>query len=175
MSLRWTAWQPYRLSHIAQKGGHGHGDSQRSSNTRKAYTNGSIQCQYFLYQLLWTTYGPQKIQKSSKAFCINLLYSPKDKSLKCLRKKWKLGELKISGFFESVILIFFSSSPWKSVNIYRVVRMGWNSDDYPDFQPKTTPAERYATQCIYQLPCRLRQQSCAQCIFKEDIGKSCFF
>ena len=27
--------------------------------------------------------------------------------------------------------------------------MGPNFDDYPSFQPKTTPAQRYATQCTY--------------------------
>ena len=27
--------------------------------------------------------------------------------------------------------------------------MGGNFDDYPGFQPKTTPAQRYATQCTY--------------------------
>ena len=26
---------------------------------------------------------------------------------------------------------------------------GSNFDDYPGFQPKTTPAQRYATQCTY--------------------------
>ena len=27
--------------------------------------------------------------------------------------------------------------------------MGRNFDDYPNFQPQTTPAQRYATQCIF--------------------------
>ena len=35
---------------------------------------------------------------------------------------------------------FFASSPWKSVNIYRVARIFRNFDDYPGFQSKTTPA-----------------------------------
>ena len=45
-------------------------------------------------------------------------------------------ELRISVLFESAILIFFASSPWKLVNIYRLARMGRNFDDYPGFQPK---------------------------------------
>ena len=36
--------------------------------------------------------------------------------------------------------IFFASSQWKSVNIYRIARIFRNFDDYPGFQPKTTPA-----------------------------------
>ena len=46
---------------------------------------------------------------------------------------WIGGFGKLS-FFES------ASSSWKSVNIYRVARMGRNVDYYPSFQPKTTPA-----------------------------------
>ena len=44
-------------------------------------------------------------------------------------------------FFESAILIFFfqkknfffASFLWKLVNIYRITRIFWNFDDYPDF------------------------------------------
>ena len=54
------------------------------------------------------------------------------------------------GRFESFFTkkkCFFASSQWKSVNIYRIARVDPNLDDYPGFQPKTTPASRYATQC----------------------------
>ena len=49
--------------------------------------------------------------------------------------------------FESAISIFFALSPWKSVNIYRLARMGRNFDDYPGFQPKTTFLCYYAHNC----------------------------
>ena len=32
---------------------------------------------------------------------------------------------------------------------YTVEEMGQTFDDYPGFQPKTTPAQRFATQCTY--------------------------
>ena len=37
----------------------------------------------------------------------------------------------------------------KIMKIYRVEWMGLNFDDYPGFQPKITPAQRYATQSMY--------------------------
>ena len=36
--------------------------------------------------------------------------------------------------------IFFALSPWKSVKVSRLARMGRNFDDYTGFQPKTTAA-----------------------------------
>ena len=62
------------------------------------------------------------------------------------RPMWDKNELKkliIGGswksqFFESVILIFYPSSLWKSINNNRLARMGQKFDDYPGFQPKTT-------------------------------------
>ena len=52
------------------------------------------------------------------------------------------------GFFESAILKFFfqkkkknfASSQWKLVQIYRIARIFRKFDDYPCFQPQTTPA-----------------------------------
>ena len=103
LSLRQTAWWPYRLSHI-------------------------------------------------NALCINLSYSPQGPIPKIFGKRyWELEELKISGFWVghfSKNITFFSSSPWKSVKVSWVARMGPNFNDYPGFQPKTTPAQRYATQCM---------------------------
>ena len=47
-------------------------------------------------------------------------------------------ELKISVFMSRPFFFseksFFASSQWKSVNIYRIARMGRNFDDYHDFQ-----------------------------------------
>ena len=40
-----------------------------------------------------------------------------------------------------------ASSPWKSVKVSLVARMGRNFNDYLGFQPKTPPAQRYVTQC----------------------------
>ena len=40
------------------------------------------------------------------------------------------------GIFHCAFWIFSASSPWKSVNIYRVARVGQNFDDCSDFQPK---------------------------------------
>ena len=37
----------------------------------------------------------------------------------------------------------------KMIMAHQVERMGRNFDSYPGFQPKTTPAQRYATQCMY--------------------------
>ena len=39
------------------------------------------------------------------------------------------------------------SSPWKSVKVSWVARMGQNFDDYPGFHFKTTAVKTYATQC----------------------------
>ena len=54
---------------------------------------------------------------------------------------WNFGEkiLRIGGieklsFFKSAILIFFASSPWKSLQIYRVERMEQNFDVFSGFQ-----------------------------------------
>ena len=59
------------------------------------------------------------------------------------------------GIFESAILIFFASSPLKSVNNYRLARMGRNSYDYPGFQPKSTFlyyfAHHWTTGIVYNL------------------------
>ena len=58
---------------------------------------------------------------------------------------WELAELKISGFLSQP---FFKSSLWESVKNSWVARMGRNFDDYPGFQPKSTSAQKYATQSI---------------------------
>ena len=65
-------------------------------------------------------------------------------SLKFLGKNienWWFSKTWVSHF-----KFYFASSPWKSVKIDSVARMGRNFDNYPDFQPKT-PAKTYATQC----------------------------
>ena len=62
-------------------------------------------------------------------------------------KNWELGELKISVFLCRPFWFFFASSPWKSVNIYRLARMGRNFADYPGFQPNTTFLYYYAHNC----------------------------
>ena len=65
----------------------------------------------------------------------------------------RIGGLGKLSSFESAILDFlqkfFASSPIKSVEVSWVARMGRNFYDYPGFQPKTTPAQRYATQRTY--------------------------
>ena len=43
----------------------------------------------------------------------------------------------------------------KAVKVSWVARMGQNCDDYPGFQPKTTPAQRYATVYIKKEVARL--------------------
>ena len=67
--------------------------------------------------------------------------------------KWELRELKISvrvkGWAIFKKKFFFASSPWKSVNIYRLPRMGRNFDDYPGFQPKITFLYYYLHDCMY--------------------------
>ena len=63
---------------------------------------------------------------------------------------WELAKLKDSVFFECAILnLFFLLHPHENQSVSWVARMGRNFDDYPGFQPKTTPAQRYATQCMY--------------------------
>ena len=60
-----------------------------------------------------------------------------------VNKYWQLGEFFWVGNFDFFLTIFFASSQWKSVNIYRIARIFrifQNLDDYPGFQPKTTPA-----------------------------------
>ena len=47
------------------------------------------------------------------------------------------------------IYFSFASSSWKAVKVSWVARMGRHFDDNSGFQPKTTPAQRYATQCTY--------------------------
>ena len=49
-------------------------------------------------------------------------------------------------------VIFFCLFPWKAVKCSWEARMGRNFDDYPGFQSKTTPAQRYATQYISEMP-----------------------
>jgi hypothetical protein len=57
--------------------------------------------------------------------------------MKFLKKKLRIGGIEKLSFFESAILKFcFASSKRKSVNIYRIARMGRNFDDYPGFQQK---------------------------------------
>ena len=51
--------------------------------------------------------------------------------------------MKISGFFELVILIFFSSFPSKSGTNYGIEWMGPNFYDYHNFQPKTTHPKHF--------------------------------
>ena len=82
--------------------------------------------------------------------------NPRNNSWNFLRKKLRIGGVENLSFLSWPFWIKWeketnkqAKSPWKSVNIYRVARMGQNFDDYPGFQPKTTPVQRYATQCIY--------------------------
>ena len=49
--------------------------------------------------------------------------------------------------FFLILLFFFASSSWKWLKFSWAARMDRNFDDYPGFQPKTTPAWRYAAQC----------------------------
>ena len=61
----------------------------------------------------------------------------------CITSKRRIGGLNSSVFLSWPFWKFFASSPWNSVK----ARMGRKFDDYPGFHPKTTPAQRYATQC----------------------------
>jgi hypothetical protein len=75
--------------------------------------------------------------------------NPKTNPWNVREKNWRIEGVENLSFFEWAILIFFFQKKIlmkKSVNIYRVARMSWNFDDYPGFQPKTTPVQRYATQ-----------------------------
>ena len=71
--------------------------------------------------------------------------------------QWDFHEkmLRIEGvenlsFFESAVLIFFfTSSQWKLIQNYRIARLFRYFHDYFGFQPQTTPAYKYATQCTY--------------------------
>ena len=53
---------------------------------------------------------------------------------------WELAELENEFFFSRQFWFFFfshfffASFQWKSVNIYRLARLGQNFDDYPGFQ-----------------------------------------
>ena len=77
---------------------------------------------------------------------------------------WELAILKIWGFFNWPFWkknqensLFFASCPWKLVKVSWVARMGQTFDDYPGFQPKTTPAQRYATQSTFIFCGRLKK------------------
>ena len=113
----------------------------------------------YFFSLCWTAWQRYRLSYID-ARCINLSYSRKDQSLKFLRKILRIGGIeKLSffwvshfEFFFSKKYIFFASSRWNSVQIYRVEQMGQNFDDYPGFQTKATPTKRYATQWTYPGP-----------------------
>ena len=57
-------------------------------------------------------------------------------------RSWKMSFFLV-GHFEFLFFkkkIFFASSQWKSVKVYRIARVFRNFDDYPGFQPEPTPA-----------------------------------
>ena len=91
------------------------------------------------------------------ALRINLSYLHKDQSLKFLQKILRIGGSENLSFFESAIwifvfhLIFFASSPWKSVKTYMVEWMGLNFDDYSGFQPKITHPKYFWPECTLKL------------------------
>ena len=80
---------------------------------------------------------------------------------------WNFGEnfLRIGGvenlsFFESAILIFFASSPWKLVKVSWATRMGRNFDDYTLVQPKKhmpKNMQRSVHVCVVVQACKLSQ------------------
>ena len=108
---------------------------------------------FFLFlNLRRTVWWPYRLNHIN-ALGINLFYWPKDKALKFLRKNIENWWLWKTQFFELAILnfLFFASSPLKSVKVSWVARMSRNFDDYSGFQLKTTPAQSYATQCMYPL------------------------
>ena len=77
------------------------------------------------------------------ALHINLSYWPMDQSLKFSRKNienWRFWKTQFFwvGHFGFFFSIFFALSPWKSVKVSCVARMGRNFYDYPGFHPKTT-------------------------------------
>ena len=60
-----------------------------------------------------------------------------------MKKYWELAELENDLFLSRPFWIFFfkkkiffASSSWKLVNIYRLARICRNFDEYPGFQPK---------------------------------------
>ena len=97
-----------------------------------------------LHQTVWQPYRLSHIN----ALSINLSYPPKDQSLKFSLKdieNWR--SWKSQFFWVSHFILFFASSPWKSVNIYGVGRMGQKFDDYPGFQSMRSWANTYAQDC----------------------------
>ena len=58
-----------------------------------------------------------------------------------------ISKIENSVLLSPPIPFFFPSSRWKSVNIYRLARLGRNFDDYPGFQPKTTFMYYFAHDC----------------------------
>ena len=65
-----------------------------------------------------------------------------------------------SQFFElailiSFFLIFFSSSPCKSVKVYRVEWMGLNFDNCDGFQPKITHPKHFWPECSVSMLCHI--------------------
>ena len=79
-----------------------------------------------------------------------------------MKKCWKLGELKMADFLSQPFWIFifkkkifFASSQWKLVHIYRIARIFWNFDDYDGLQPKLSAPKHISRQCrmyIYKRP-----------------------
>ena len=61
---------------------------------------------------------------------------PRTNSWNFRKKYWELTRKKTQLFWVGNFEFFFASLPRKSVNIYRLARMGQNFDDYPGFQPK---------------------------------------
>ena len=53
----------------------------------------------------------------------------------------RIGGVENFSFFDSAILIFFFNHPHE---------ISQHFDDYPGFQPKTTPAQKYAIQCSHE-------------------------
>ena len=50
-----------------------------------------------------------------------------------------------------LLQIFFSSSPWNSVKVSWVARMGRNFDDYPGFQLFLTQVKHFCPECIFPI------------------------
>ena len=64
----------------------------------------------------------------------------------------------------TVIFSSSSSSPCKSVNIYRLARMARNFNDYPGFQPKTMyyfAHDCMIGRCAYSFPCPSFKERCS--------------
>ena len=51
------------------------------------------------------------------------------------------------GHFGLFFQFFFALSPWKSVKVSKLARIGRNFDDYPGFQPFRSWANTYAQDC----------------------------